>query len=138
MIVCVETIIRLCTSAFLSSVDMPTRKWAQKFRKESEMATAQTIIERKVYACVYKTALCPNGDVDVARDEKYTEILEILERKMLQGFDFLEIPQKYQVGAPWTPAVIELKMLNAFCTPKDKVRCIGRTCRKIVHLLRLS
>ena len=109
------------------------------FKTVEEQTIAELFLERKLYAKVYKQALLPNGDVDYARDEKYSEILGILESKIkTEGFGMLEISDKYAVGAPWFPAVIELKMLNAFCSPRDKVLCIGRTCQKIVHLLKLS
>merc|ERR1712226_1475013 len=111
------------------------------FKKGPELEMSEVYIERKIYSKIYTYALLPNGDT--GRDEKYNEILEVLEKNIsMNGADVLEtvlgIPQKFQVGAPWSPAITELKMLNAFTSPKDKVQCIGLTCRKIVHLLRLS
>lgn len=109
------------------------------FKTLEEQAIAELFLERKLYAKVYKQALLPNGDIDFLRDEKYNEHLEILEETIKKdGPGMLDISDKYLVGAPWYPAVVELKMLNAFCSPRDKVLCIGRTCQKIVHLLKLS
>merc|ERR1712061_529907 len=84
-------------------------------------------------------ALMPNGEADVQRDELFSEHLMILEKNVVRGqLEVLDIPQRFQVGAPWHAALTELRMLNAFCSPKDKVSCIGRTCQKIVSLLRLA
>jgi len=50
----------------------------------------------------------------------------------------LKIP-KYLLGeCPWLPAQMELKMLAAYTTPTDKLRCIVRTASLIVNLLSSS
>jgi len=50
----------------------------------------------------------------------------------------LRIPKSRLGECPWPPAQRELKMLSAYKTPSDKLRCIIRACSVIVNLLSSS
>lgn len=44
------------------------------------------------------------------------------------------IPKSRLGECPWPPAQRELKMLSAYRTPSDKLRCVVRTCALIMNL----
>ncbi len=46
----------------------------------------------------------------------------------------LRIPKSRMSECPWPPAQRELKMLSAYRTPSDKLRCVVRTCALIMNL----
>lgn len=115
------------------------------FKSERSFKHACEIIEKQVYSYIYKNALQPRGEVDNERDELFKGLLEDLavsinERGLHSNSvrNQIEIKPRFMSGCPWKPAVMELKMLNAFCSPKAKCECIGRTLQKIVQLLFLS
>ena len=111
------------------------------FRTQKSFNLAMDLIEKQIYSSIYKNALQPRGEVDNDRDELFNQLVDDLSASIaVSGISSsqLEIKHRYMSGAPWRPAVLELKMLNCFCSPKSKVECIGRTLQKIVHLLRLS
>lgn len=47
-------------------------------------------------------------------------------------------PQVYLKEAPWPSAQSEIKTINAYKTPRDKVQCILRMCSTIMNLLSLA
>uniref|UniRef100_A0A3P9BRE3 GTPase-activating protein and VPS9 domain-containing protein 1 n=1 Tax=Maylandia zebra TaxID=106582 RepID=A0A3P9BRE3_9CICH len=50
----------------------------------------------------------------------------------------LQIPEVYLKEAPWPSAQSEIKSINAYKTPRDKVQCILRMCSTIMNLLSLA
>ena len=50
------------------------------------------------------------------------------------GHKDLRIPKSRLLECPWPPAQRELKMLSAYRTPLDKLKCIVRTCALIMNL----
>jgi len=50
----------------------------------------------------------------------------------------LRIPKSRLGECPWPPAQRELKMLSAYKTPSDKLRCVIRTSNLIMNLLSSS
>lgn len=50
----------------------------------------------------------------------------------------LRIPKSHLGECPWPPAQRELKMLAAYKTPSDKLRCVSRVASLIVSLLSSS
>jgi len=44
----------------------------------------------------------------------------------------IQISQRYRSQAPWTLAQSELKKINVYKSPSDKLDCIMRTCRIIM------
>lgn len=46
--------------------------------------------------------------------------------------------QVYLKEAPWPSAQSEIKTINAYKTPRDKVQCILRMCSTIMNLLSLA
>lgn len=47
-------------------------------------------------------------------------------------------PQVYLKEAPWPAAQSEIRTINAYKTPRDKVQCILRMCSTIMNLLSLA
>lgn len=46
--------------------------------------------------------------------------------------------QVYLKEAPWPSAQSEIRTINAYKTPRDKVQCILRMCSTIMNLLSLA
>lgn len=51
---------------------------------------------------------------------------------------FLHLFQVYLKEAPWPSAQSEVRTINAYKTPRDKVQCILRMCSTIMNLLSLA
>lgn len=49
-----------------------------------------------------------------------------------------ESVQVYLKEAPWPSAQAEIRTINAYKTPRDKVQCILRMCSTIMNLLSLA
>ena len=77
----------------------------------------------------------------VAAEDKERD--ELLNWRMgaLQGFlkpEHLDIPEKYRNEQSWTLAQKELRKINTYKAPRDKLVCILNCCRVISNLLSVS
>lgn len=59
-------------------------------------------------------------------------------RKLQSDVCVCESVQVYLKEAPWPSAQAEIRTINAYKTPRDKVQCILRMCSTIMNLLSLA
>lgn len=59
-------------------------------------------------------------------------------RKLQYDVCVCESVQVYLKEAPWPSAQAEIRTINAYKTPRDKVQCILRMCSTIMNLLSLA
>lgn len=87
---------------------------------------------------IYILALYPNGDGDVLRDKILNEHIQSLSEVISPNHKDLKIPKMYHSECPWPSAQLEILAINAYKTPRDKVKCIARCCSVIMNLLSLA
>ncbi|XP_062567706.1 GTPase-activating protein and VPS9 domain-containing protein 1-like isoform X1 [Saccostrea cucullata] len=105
---------------------------------ESQMEDAQLAIERYIMSRIYTHAMFPNGDGDIMRDQLFHEHIKKLSQVITPSHKDLRIPRMYQFECPWTAAQKEIYMINAYKTPKDKVKCVFRCATTIMNLLSMA
>ncbi|KAK3088488.1 hypothetical protein FSP39_019810 [Pinctada imbricata] len=132
---------------------------------EAQLEDAQIAIERFIMSRIYTHAMFPNGDGDILRDQYVQQyfyynfrmfrfdlnihVTQELQRLFHQhikklsqiitpSHKDLRIPRMYQFECPWTAAQKELYMINAYKTPKDKVKCVTRCSTTIMNLLSMA
>ncbi|KAM6954701.1 GTPase-activating protein and VPS9 domain-containing protein 1 isoform 2-T2 [Aplochiton taeniatus] len=105
---------------------------------EDQLQDAQMAIERSVMNRIFKLAFYPNLDGDVLRDQLFHEHIQRLSKVVTANHKALQIPEVYLKEAPWPSAQSEIKTINAYKTPRDKVQCILRMCSTIMNLLSLA
>ncbi|XP_056011330.1 GTPase-activating protein and VPS9 domain-containing protein 1-like isoform X6 [Ostrea edulis] len=105
---------------------------------ESQIEDAQLAIERYIMSRIYTHAMFPNGDGDIMRDQLFHEHLKKLSQVITPSHKDLRIPRMYQFECPWTAAQKEIYMINAYKTPKDKVKCVFRCATTIMNLLSMA
>ncbi|KAJ8921650.1 hypothetical protein NQ315_010559, partial [Exocentrus adspersus] len=93
-------------------------------------------LERFIMSRVYKNSIYPNGDGDRDRDCLLHEHIEKL-AKIITPNQLL-IHKMYLKECPWLPAQDALRALNAYKTPRDKVKCVVHCAKCIMDLLSLS
>uniref|UniRef100_A0A673GV29 GTPase-activating protein and VPS9 domain-containing protein 1 n=1 Tax=Sinocyclocheilus rhinocerous TaxID=307959 RepID=A0A673GV29_9TELE len=77
-------------------------------------------------------------DGDIHRDELFLEHIQRLSKVVTANHKALQIPEVYLKEAPWPSAQAEIRTINAYKTPRDKVQCILRMCSTIMNLLSLA
>ncbi|XP_031553053.1 GTPase-activating protein and VPS9 domain-containing protein 1-like [Actinia tenebrosa] len=97
-----------------------------------------TAIERDIMARVYNDAFYPHGGIDMERDKAFTKHVEQLQGVVGVNHKAIRIPKMYRKEAPWPSAQQELKNINAYKTPKDKLKCVQRCCFTIMNLLNMA
>lgn len=105
---------------------------------EEQLEYARSVIERNIFSQIYMSALYPNGDGDVMRDQLLHNHMQKLAEVITPSHKDLRISPIYNSECPWTAAQEEVLTLNAYKTPREKVACIARTCNIIINLLRLA
>lgn len=105
---------------------------------EWQISKTENALEQYIVSRVYLHALYPNGDGDVDRDRVLQEHIGKLEGIVSPSHRDLRIPKNRLGECPWPPAQRELRMLSAYKTPSDKLRCVIRACSVIVNLLSSS
>ncbi|XP_051965139.1 GTPase-activating protein and VPS9 domain-containing protein 1-like isoform X2 [Xyrauchen texanus] len=109
-----------------------------QFASEEQLQDAQMAIERSVMNRIFKLAFYPNQDGDILRDELFLEHIQRLSKVVTANHKALQIPEVYLKEAPWPSAQAEVRTINAYKTPRDKVQCILRMCSTIMNLLSLA
>ncbi|CAF1300551.1 unnamed protein product [Rotaria sp. Silwood1] len=109
-----------------------------KTASPEQFAMSQTSIERIVMAKFYTAALYPNGQIDVQRDQIFSGHIRTLAEQLDPNHQKLRIQKLYQRECPWPSAQAELRLINAYKTPRDKVACVQRCIRIIQNLIRLA
>ncbi|XP_067825826.1 GTPase-activating protein and VPS9 domain-containing protein 1 isoform X4 [Heptranchias perlo] len=105
---------------------------------EEQLQDAQMAIERSVMNRIFKLAFYPNQDGDILRDQLFHEHIQRLCKVVSANHRALQIPEVYLKEAPWPSAQSEVRTINAYKTPRDKVQCILRMCSTIMNLLSLA
>ncbi|XP_069744384.1 GTPase-activating protein and VPS9 domain-containing protein 1 isoform X8 [Narcine bancroftii] len=105
---------------------------------EEQLQDAQMAIERSVMNRIFKFAFYPNQDGDILRDQLFYEHIQRLCKVVSANHRALQIPEVYLKEAPWPSAQSEVRTINAYKTPRDKVQCILRMCSTIMNLLSLA
>uniref|UniRef100_A0A7N8XW73 GTPase-activating protein and VPS9 domain-containing protein 1 n=1 Tax=Mastacembelus armatus TaxID=205130 RepID=A0A7N8XW73_9TELE len=114
-----------------------------QYASEEQLQDAQMAIERSVMNRIFKLAFYPNQDGDIHRDHDsffYHCDMKIcrLSKVVTANHRALQIPEVYLKEAPWPSAQSEIRTINAYKTPRDKVQCILRMCSTIMNLLSLA
>ncbi|XP_077377778.1 GTPase-activating protein and VPS9 domain-containing protein 1 isoform X6 [Festucalex cinctus] len=109
-----------------------------QYASEDQLQDAQMAIERSVMNRIFKLAFYPNQDGDILRDQLFHEHIQRLSKVVSANHKALQIPEVYLKEAPWPSAQAEIKTINAYKTPRDKVQCILRMCSTIMNLLSLA
>ncbi|XP_077417779.1 GTPase-activating protein and VPS9 domain-containing protein 1 isoform X4 [Vanacampus margaritifer] len=109
-----------------------------QYASEDQLQDAQMAIERSVMNRIFKLAFYPNQDGDILRDQVLHEHIQRLSKVVTANHKALQIPEVYLKEAPWPSAQSEIKTINAYKTPRDKVQCILRMCSTIMNLLSLA
>ncbi|XP_074654278.1 GTPase-activating protein and VPS9 domain-containing protein 1-like isoform X2 [Tubulanus polymorphus] len=105
---------------------------------ETQIDDSQLAIERMIMNRIYSMAMFPNGDGDITRDKILHEHIKKLSAMMTPSHPYLRIPKVYHSEAPWVSAQEEIKLINAYKTPKDKVQCVLNTSCTIMNLLSMA
>ncbi|XP_022110619.1 GTPase-activating protein and VPS9 domain-containing protein 1-like [Acanthaster planci] len=105
---------------------------------DAQMNDAEVATERAIMSRIYKLAVYPNDEADVARDRVLQAHIFRLSRVITVNHKALQIPEKYGREAPWPAAQAEILNINVYKTPKDKLGCIYRCCKIIMNLLSLA
>uniref|UniRef100_A0A671ULG0 GTPase-activating protein and VPS9 domain-containing protein 1 n=1 Tax=Sparus aurata TaxID=8175 RepID=A0A671ULG0_SPAAU len=109
-----------------------------QYASEDQLQDAQMAIERSVMNRIFKLAFYPNQDGDILRDQLFYEHIQRLSKVVTANHKALQVPEVYLKEAPWPSAQSEIKTINAYKTPRDKVQCILRMCSTIMNLLSLA
>uniref|UniRef100_A0A1A8PI57 GTPase activating protein and VPS9 domains 1 n=1 Tax=Nothobranchius pienaari TaxID=704102 RepID=A0A1A8PI57_9TELE len=109
-----------------------------QYASEDQLQDAQMAIERSVMNRIFKLAFYPNQDGDILRDQLFYEHIHRLSKVVTANHKALQIPEVYLKEAPWPSAQSEIRSINAYKTPRDKVQCILRMCSTIMNLLSLA
>lgn len=95
-------------------------------------------LNRLLMSHVYLYALFPNGEIDHLSDKKLNDCLNTLSESIHPGDELIGIAPIYHFEEPWTLAQIELKRINSYKTPKDKLNCIKNCINVILNLLSIA
>ncbi|XP_042564246.1 GTPase-activating protein and VPS9 domain-containing protein 1 isoform X3 [Clupea harengus] len=109
-----------------------------QYASEDQLQDAQMAIERSVMNRIFKLAFYPNQDGDILRDQLLQEHIQRLTKVVTANHKALQVPEVYLREAPWPSAQAEIRTINAYKTPRDKVQCILRMCSTIMNLLSLA
>ncbi|XP_046399336.1 receptor-mediated endocytosis protein 6 homolog [Ischnura elegans] len=105
---------------------------------EEQVELARISLERVVMGRVYLYALYPNGDGDISRDQVLHEHMKKLSKVIKPSHKDLRIPKVFCRECPWPSAQAEISALGSYCTPRDKVDCVTRTCSTLITLLAMA
>lgn len=95
-------------------------------------------LERIVIPKVYRYTMFPNGEIDQYRDLKVSECFSELSNMITPSHPLIGIPAIYENECPWTAAQTELRRLNIYKTPQDKLECIKKCMLTIQNLLSIA
>ncbi|XP_068167537.1 LOW QUALITY PROTEIN: GTPase-activating protein and VPS9 domain-containing protein 1 [Antennarius striatus] len=109
-----------------------------QYASEEQLQDAQMAIERSVMNRIFKLAFYPNLDGDTLRDQLFHEHIQRLSKVVTANHKALQVPEVYLKEVPWPSAQAEIRSINAYKTPRDKVQCILRMCSTIMNLLSLA
>ncbi|KAK0404115.1 hypothetical protein QR680_017297 [Steinernema hermaphroditum] len=109
-----------------------------KYASLERMRYAELSLERSLIANVYISALYPNGDADIYRDNVFFTSLQKLASVITPDHHELRIPKRLRGECPWPSAQSEIGIINAYKSAKDKMACVARCCETIQNLIVIS
>lgn len=116
------------SSALHRLYDELTREPMWRYAMEENLKYAQKSLERALMGHVYHFAMYPNGDADVCRDEVFFNSMQRLQSLVGVDHEELGIGRQFHGEAPWPHAQGQLRILNAYKSPRDKVGNITSPC----------
>ncbi|XP_028966493.1 GTPase-activating protein and VPS9 domain-containing protein 1 [Galendromus occidentalis] len=102
------------------------------------LSLSEAILERMIMGKVYMSALFPNGDIDLNRDQVLHAHIRRLAQVVTPQHKALRIPKIYLLECPWPSAQAVIATLNAYKSPRDKMNCVFLCCKTIMDLLHLA
>ncbi|KAJ8965805.1 hypothetical protein NQ317_019953 [Molorchus minor] len=145
---CEKYLATLCVKGFLSEQEAVILDFCDEFKQlgladekcvfHNREKTIKITLERYIMSRIYKNSIYPNGDGDRDRDRVLREHIEKLSKVITPYHKDLSIHKMYLRECPWLPAQDALRALNAYKTPRDKVKCIVHCAKCIMDLLALS
>ncbi|XP_052737207.1 receptor-mediated endocytosis protein 6 homolog [Bicyclus anynana] len=100
------------------------------------LESAEVTVERAVFARLYLHVLFPNGDGDIARDQVLSDHIRRLATSTSAAS--VGVPVRHLWAAPFPHAMLQLRYLPVYRTPRDKVTCVLRCVRSLVSTLALT
>ncbi|XP_064650384.1 GTPase-activating protein and VPS9 domain-containing protein 1-like isoform X2 [Lineus longissimus] len=105
---------------------------------DNQLEEGQLAIERYIMSRIYTHAMCPNGDGDFHRDLILSQHIKKLSSVITPSHPDLRIPKFYHSECPWPSAQAEIYLINAYKTPKDKLKCVLNCSSTIMNLLSMA
>nr|KAG5712108.1 hypothetical protein BaRGS_020834 [Batillaria attramentaria] len=109
-----------------------------KAASEVQLEDGRASIERLLMSRIYTHAMFPNGDGDILRDQLIQQHIKKLSAIITPTHKDLRIPRVYHFECPWPAAQRDIFMINAYKTPKDKLKCVLRCSQTIMNLLSMA
>ncbi|KAL8612814.1 hypothetical protein ACOMHN_033484 [Nucella lapillus] len=109
-----------------------------KAANEFQLELGRAAIERLLMSRIYSHAMFPNADGDILRDQLAQQHIRKLSTLLTVNHKDTKIPRIYHFEAPWPAAQHDISMINAYKTPKDKLKCVLRCSQTIMNLLSLA
>lgn len=109
-----------------------------KAASEGQLDDGRASIERLLMSRIYTHAMFPNGDGDILRDQVLQQHIKKLSAIITPTHKDLRIPRVYHFESPWPAAQRDIFNINAFKTPKDKLKCVLRCSQTIMNLLSMA
>ncbi|OQV25779.1 GTPase-activating protein and VPS9 domain-containing protein 1 [Hypsibius exemplaris] len=105
---------------------------------EQQGIDARETLERQIMSQIFRSALYPNDDVDIMRDQVLHDHMRKLAKTLTPDHKDLKISKIFHLECPWPSAQAEIATINAYKTPKDKVQCVVRCSCTLMNLLSLA
>ncbi|CAF0809811.1 unnamed protein product [Brachionus calyciflorus] len=106
--------------------------------QEEMIQLCHLCLERLLLSKVYSYVMYPNGEIDHHRDNMVSECFNELANNLSPTHPSIGISPIYLNECPWTAAQMELKRLNIYRTPQDKLACIRKCMLTIQNLLAIA
>lgn len=103
--------------------------------QEIQLAVHRTLLSRQ---SIYHMILYPNREVDIQRDQVFSDHIAAISARITPQHPKLQIPSKYCRECPWPSAQEEAKLISVYRTPQKKMMQTSRLCKAILNLLKLS
>merc|ERR1711933_485215 len=99
---------------------------------------AVMLMEKHLICRIYWSIFHPNGGMDHQKDHVFHTHIQDTCKTFSMEHDSIQINPKLKLQAPWTLAQKELIQINAYKAPGDKMNCVSKCCKTIMHLITLN
>ena len=96
--------------------------------QEIQHAVHRTLLSRQ---SIYHMVLYPNREVDIQRDQVFSDHIAAISARITPQHAKLQIPSKYCRECPWPSAQEEAKLISVYRTPQEKMTQTARLCKVI-------